>query len=341
LSIITFPVDPAGRAATSLRLAAVAEDADAAAPLITIGVPVFNGEEYLREAIDSILAQSFTDFELIISDNASTDTTPAICREYATRDNRVRYIRNAVNIGGPANFNALVQAARGTYFKWVAHDDKLMPTFLEECVERFDDHEECVLVYSLARCIDADGNVLHNYERAMLDGTWSAQTTGRFQRLIKEAAYNHSITVPVYLFGLIRTADLRKTNLLRPYISSDNNLLAELALRGRFTQVDDYLSLIRYHPGSSGWIPAWSAKRLQAFFRPHGATYLQQVLGLGWRHLVEYYPSILHSEAGWGEKGVMCIDATWGILLRAFAHFKLANRQIRYAGAIVKPWQRY
>lgn len=311
------------------------------APLVTIGVPVYNGEQYLREAIDSILAQTFADFELIISDNASTDATEQICRQYAEKDARVRYIRNSVNIGGPANFNALVRAARGEYFKWVAHDDKLLPTFIEECVTGFERKDDCVLVYPLARCIDADGNILHNYERAMLAPNWREDVTGRFQRLIKEAAYNHSITVPVYLFGLIRTSALRKTNLLRPYISSDNNLLAELALRGCFVQVDDYLSLIRYHPGSSGWIPSWSAKRLQAFFHPDGSSLAQRVFGLGWRHLIEYYPSIWHSEAGLIQKTVMCFDATVGIVLRALARFKLANRRHKYAGVIVNPWQRY
>jgi len=104
-------------------------------PTVTLGMPVFNGENFIKEAIDSILAQTFTDFELIITDNASTDATAAIVAEYVNADPRVQYIHNGKNIGAAANYNVSYNMARGKYMKWCAHDDRISPNFLEECVK--------------------------------------------------------------------------------------------------------------------------------------------------------------------------------------------------------------
>src|SRR3974377_1117825 len=99
-------------------------------PKVSIGLPVYNGENYLRLAIDSILTQDYTDFELIISDNASADATQEICREYTARDCRIRYYRNKINIGASGNYNRVFELARGGLFKWAAHDDVHLPAFL-------------------------------------------------------------------------------------------------------------------------------------------------------------------------------------------------------------------
>ncbi|WP_448526536.1 glycosyltransferase family 2 protein [Parathermosynechococcus lividus] len=112
-------------------------------PKISIGMPVYNGARYIREALDSLLAQTFTEFELIISDNASTDDTEAICREYAAKDHRVRYIRQSQNLGASANFKFVLDEALGEYFMWAAADDvwdenwieKLLPVSVEgQCI---------------------------------------------------------------------------------------------------------------------------------------------------------------------------------------------------------------
>ena len=103
-------------------------------PRVSIGLPVFNGERYLVSTIDSILAQRFTDFELIVSDNASTDRTGEICRDYAHRDPRVRYFRNERNLGVGPNYDGCFHRARGTYFKWASNDDLLAPTYLLKAV---------------------------------------------------------------------------------------------------------------------------------------------------------------------------------------------------------------
>src|SRR5690242_6344650 len=99
-------------------------------PKVSIGLPVYNGERFLAEAIDSVLAQTFTDFELIISDNASTDRTPEICKAYAEKDSRIRYYRNEENQGASWNFNRVFELSRGMCFQWLAHDDYIAPGFL-------------------------------------------------------------------------------------------------------------------------------------------------------------------------------------------------------------------
>jgi glycosyltransferase involved in cell wall biosynthesis len=104
-------------------------------PSLTIGLPVYNGERYLAQALDALLAQTYQDFELIISDNASTDRTADICQEFVARDARVKYVRQRVNIGAGPNHNAVLTLARGRFFKWAAHDDVYAPTLLERCIE--------------------------------------------------------------------------------------------------------------------------------------------------------------------------------------------------------------
>ncbi len=103
-------------------------------PPVAIGLPVFNAEKYLSQAVDSILAQTFSDFHLIISDNASTDRTQEICQAYAAQDNRIRYSRNHRNLGASPNFNRVFELSSHQYFKWAPHDDMIAPEFLARCV---------------------------------------------------------------------------------------------------------------------------------------------------------------------------------------------------------------
>lgn len=106
-------------------------------PRVSIGMPVYNAAQYLRPAIDSLLAQTFTDFELIISDNASTDETDAICKQYEAQDSRVKYIKQAKNKGGLANFNVVLNAAHGDYFMWAAGDDVWDSRWIERLLSNF------------------------------------------------------------------------------------------------------------------------------------------------------------------------------------------------------------
>src|SRR5207245_5286947 len=113
-------------------------------PRVSVGLPVYNGEKFLRKRLDSVLEQTFENFELIISDNASTDATLVICMEYSKKDKRIRYIRQEKNMGLTWNFNFVLQEAKGEYFVWAAVDDHWYPTFLEKNVKNLESNKNIV-----------------------------------------------------------------------------------------------------------------------------------------------------------------------------------------------------
>ena len=208
-------------------------------PRVSIGLPVYNGGQFLADAIDSLLAQTFRDFELIIADNASTDSTQAICRDRAARDARVRYIRHDVNLGATRNFNHVFEVSRGAYFKWAAHDDRHDPAFIARCVDALDHHPEVVLATS--RLIDID-----EHDRPIpveeLHLRWdSPRPNVRFRALANPHHRCESV------FGVIRSDVLRATPLLADYAGCDRVLLSEIALAGKFYEVPEILFLHREH----------------------------------------------------------------------------------------------
>jgi glycosyltransferase involved in cell wall biosynthesis len=219
---------------------------DAEAPVVTIGMPVYNGARYLEEALRSILNQTYRDFELLISDNASTDATESICRRYAAEDGRIRYLRNERNLGAAANYNRVIHLASGRYFRHAAHDDLLAPTNIERCVAVLESSPDIVLAYPRMIMIDADGKQIDTREHSLELG--DARPSARFAKYAHQCD-GDSMCDPV--FGLFRTAALRETNLLGSYISADMILLGEMALRGRIVEVPEYLFFERYHAGGS------------------------------------------------------------------------------------------
>jgi glycosyltransferase involved in cell wall biosynthesis len=204
-------------------------------PLVTIGVPVFNGEKYLAQALRSIVEQTFDDFEVIISDNGSTDGTETICREFASRDRRIRYHRAASNHGAGWNFNRTAELAAGEYFKWMAHDDVIEPTFLERCVEPLERDESFVLCFPLRRYV-VGSSVIPDTE------TTDLHDVGMVDLLRRDGG-----SFPLMLFGVVRTDALRSTRLLRSFRGSDIVILSELRQRGRFYQVPEVLFDQRVH----------------------------------------------------------------------------------------------
>jgi len=211
-------------------------------PRVSIGIPVYNGERYLAEALESLLAQTFVDFEIIISDNCSTDQTEEICQQYAIQDSRVRYVRAEKNWGAAWNHNRTVELAIGEYFKWQTYDDLCAPTFLEKCVTVLDQHPEVVLCYPQFVRVDAERNPLEG-RRSQTDG--AAAPSERFGTLILRRSTCEEI------YGVMRTHVLRQTRLIGSYSNSDDNLLAELALRGQFYEVPEPLFFHRVHPRQS------------------------------------------------------------------------------------------
>jgi glycosyltransferase involved in cell wall biosynthesis len=211
---------------------------------VTVGLPVFNGGAYLRETLDSLLAQDFEAFELIISDNASADETESICREYAQRDARIRYLRNTTNLGAAANYNRVVELARAPYFKWAAYDDLLARGFLRRCVETLDAAPpSVVLAYARTTIIDAAGKLVGPYQ----DNLDLRQTEAH--RRLRQFIWQWSLCNVV--FGVIRTDALRQTRLIQPYVGSDITLIGELALLGQFWEVPEELFFRRIHQRSS------------------------------------------------------------------------------------------
>lgn len=214
-------------------------------PTVTIGMPVYNGAKYIAEAIESILAQSFSDFELIIADNASTDETPKICRHYADQDDRIRIVRHPRNMGAAKNYNYLVNCASGQYFKWAAHDDLIEPDFLAACLQGFERcGKDIVLVYPNSRFADADLKTL-NFPDAFLHCTSDSPA----KRLKETDAALGRVTS---VFGLFRRDTLLRTGLIGSHISSDYDLLIETALLGKIIKLDgEVLFTRRLHDGSS------------------------------------------------------------------------------------------
>jgi glycosyltransferase involved in cell wall biosynthesis len=215
-------------------------------PRLSIGVPVFNGERFLAAAIQSALDSSFSDFELIISDNGSTDGTEAIARAFTEQDARVRYVRNATNIGPIANFNQVLRASGGEYFKWLAYDDLCGSDLLARCIEVLDRDPTAVLCSGRFVEIDENGEPIAE-QPYRLDLT-SSRPHVRLGELMCTSR-GHPI-----MFGVIRARTLRATHMLADYHGSDRALLAELTLHGRFIELPEVLWSSRDHPGRSNYV---------------------------------------------------------------------------------------
>jgi len=211
-------------------------------PEVSIGLPVYNGEKYLTNALNRLLGQEFSDFELIISDNASTDGTQDICRLFAGKDRRIRYFRNEKNIGLAANHNRTFELSNGKYFKWAAHDDDFPSTMLARFVKEFRGAPPSVaVVYSYWEYINERGEVVGmNSDRVHKKSAWPHKRLGHLLRHI------HMYNSP---YGLIRASMLRKTQLHGLYPGSDYVLMSELAMLGRFVEIHEPLLRIRQHPG--------------------------------------------------------------------------------------------
>jgi glycosyltransferase involved in cell wall biosynthesis len=209
-------------------------------PLVSLALPVYNGEKYIGEAIHSILNQTYKDFELIITDNASTDGTEKICRDFATSDPRVRYVRNEHNLGAGPNFNLGFELSSGKYFKWCACDDKISSNFLSECVSVLEINPQSVLAFGATQSIDHNGRLipLVGWVRPPLEEKSPA-------RRFKKVVYNKGTCFE--LFGVFRREALQKSTLHRMYYGSDHALLAEMALLGTFVRVPDAVLYNREH----------------------------------------------------------------------------------------------
>ena len=225
---------------------------------VSLAMPVYNGENFIEEALRSILAQDYDDFELIINDNASTDRTEEICRDYVQKDARVKYHRNPKNLGAAPNYNRGYELATGEYLKWCAHDDKISPNYVSECVRILDADPEVSLAYGRTVCIDGAGAEIPmvGYAIPNLEGMTPAE---RFGTVVKFTGTCFEI------FGMYRMELLAKTSLHRLYYGSDRALLAETALLGKYARSDDAIFYNREHGDRSINIDDKRARRQWQF----------------------------------------------------------------------------
>ncbi len=228
-------------------------------PKVSIGLPVYNGERYLALTIDSILAQTFQDFELIISDNCSTDRSGEICRQYAEQDSRVRLFPSEVNKGAAWNFRRVFELARGPYFRWAPSDDVFAPESIAACVEVLDAQPDTVLCYPKTTLIDGVGAVIKPY-----DDNLDLRSDSPVERYRMAA---HQIGLVNVMYGLMRTEKVRQTRLVKHYPGADVIFLLELTLYGKFLEINRPLFFRRMHEQASSSMKS-APSELQAYLDP-------------------------------------------------------------------------
>jgi glycosyltransferase involved in cell wall biosynthesis len=169
-------------------------------PRVSIGLPVFNGEQFLIRALDSLLAQNYSDFELIISDNGSTDGTEKICKDYASRDHRIRYIRQSQNLGSHENFNFVLRESRGEYFMWAAADDLWDRNFIDSLLKSLESNSDVVGAFCPYQLVEAETGTV-------MEGIWKLNYESQyaFIRLLKFSWYYRDTCI----YGLLRKQHLK------------------------------------------------------------------------------------------------------------------------------------
>jgi glycosyltransferase involved in cell wall biosynthesis len=260
----------------------------ASGPRVSIGLPVYNGEAFLAEAIESLLAQTYRDIEVIICDNASTDQTGPIARAYAARDARVRYVRNERNVGLARNYQRALALARGEFFRWAAADDVSAPAAIERCVEALARDPSIVLAYPKTRLIDEHGKPQSDYEDGL--HLMSPQPIDRFRIALEQN------TLCNVIFGLMPVNVARRVRPLGVYVGSDFVFLAELSLYGGFWEVPESLLYRRFYPGASGTKPQ---SELEIFFNPITP---RRLILREWRHLWELVLGTVRAPISVGER---------------------------------------
>jgi glycosyltransferase involved in cell wall biosynthesis len=265
-------------------------------PLVSIGMPVYDGERFVRQALESFLVQDYGNFELIISDNASTDTTGNICQRYA----RIRYVRNETNLGACPNHKRVFEMARGDYFKWAAHDDECLPTFLGRCMSVFEEApQSVVLVYPQSLIIDEEGRVIEEYRVSI-----EAKASRPHRRLASVLRY---VMLGTPAYGVMRANALKLTRLIDAFLSSDYVLFAELAMLGEIWETPEPLLRKRFHPARSivahqtaqdyeAWLDTRRPRRRRVLSRCHKLAF--EYLRSAWHLPLGPYERMMCSATG-------------------------------------------
>ena len=231
-NVLSSAQKPAKRAGAEDRLTSRVSEQ----PLVSIGMPVYNAERYLTQALESALAQDYANFELVISDNGSRDRTEEICRQFAERDSRIRYLRHAQNQGMPWNFARVVQEAKGEYFMWAAHDDLFHPSYIRKCLDKLSAHPEAVLCCTEINFIDADGLPHSDWSKKQYTNIETLGMTApqRIHELISRTGWFAT-------YGVMRLENAKKISLGLNVFGYDVILIEEMLLLGDFVKVHEPL----------------------------------------------------------------------------------------------------
>lgn len=232
-------------------------------------MPVYNGEPYLQNAIESVLAQTMTDFDFIISDNASDDATQDICQAFAKLDKRIRYFRNQDNLGAASNYNRVFELSSGDYFRWANADDLCEPTLHQKCSDVLDHNPNAVLTYGKTSIINESGDIVRFYDDEL---DLQQESAGdRFLAFLKNVGLTNAI------YGLMRKDAMQRTNLFGDgsVPSVDIRFMSELTLQGKFIEIPEVLFYRRMHADAystkfkeNGWEQQFWQGRTGAFKIP-------------------------------------------------------------------------
>jgi len=212
-------------------------------PRVSVGIPVYNGEAYLGEAIRSVQAQTLRDLEILISDNGSTDASPEIAARFASEDPRIRFVGQSENRGAAWNYNEVLRMAQAPLFKWMPADDRMAPRHLERCAAALDATPSAVLAYPQTELIDREGRIFGSYEDGL--ALLEREPWRRAARFIL------SVNLCNAVLGLFRSEALRGTRQIQSFAGADAVLLLETALRGQVLEIPERLFQRRVHPGAS------------------------------------------------------------------------------------------
>lgn len=265
---------------------------------VTVGMPVYNGEKYISQAIESVLNQTFTDFQLVICDNQSCDSTQEICESY--QDPRVHYFRNEKNLGASGNFNIAFSKNQSPYFKWLSHDDLLGAENLERCVALLNEEPTLSIAHCRTIKIDEDGNEFGNYDHDLrLD---SSNASERFNKLLWMDYVSE-------LFGLMRADVVKRTRGWGNFPGADRNFVAHMALLGNVGYVEDYLFYYRIHTDNYSMSKTTNADALEWFagnirnskIKPQFTSLIK---------FREYFHAITHSDLSMQEQ----LSSVWNLV---------------------------
>ncbi|MEM7477909.1 MAG: glycosyltransferase family 2 protein [Planctomycetota bacterium] len=224
---------------------------------VSIGLPVYNGDNYLAYAIESVLNQTLEDWELVICDNASEDGTQAICEHYASLDARIKYFRSEKNQGAAWNFNQTFHKSNGQYFRWLCHDDYILADNLQRCAEILDDNPDYISCATATGAIDEQGyrildDVAGEVDLACQSLTEQSEST-RLHYSKSDRKSERYLGILLFsrrcneIYGLIRRDVFVKTQMHPDYCGGEKVLLAEIALRGKIYELDEMLFYVRWH----------------------------------------------------------------------------------------------